>query len=146
MQQNNDLSETILKRLPFFMCSVLNPHWHTSVWQSRVAQTDRLATRKRIYAICVRHQRKIVCWIYRRHRARGRKRQKKMPMGLRRHLYWFLSLSFFSISLFVSVCVSPFDGSVFPVQVVFRFSPKWGRWLWQLSLSSITANTSNIFY
>ncbi len=146
MQQNNDLSETILKRLPFFIRSVLNPHWHTSVWQSRVAQTDRLATRKKIYAICVRHQRKIVCWIYRRHWARGRERQKKMYMGLRRHLYWFLSLSFFSISLFVSVCASPFDGCVFPVQVVFRFSPKWGRWLWQLSLSSITANTSNIFY
>lgn len=32
-------------------------------------------------------------------------------MGLRRHLNWFLSLSFFSISLFVSVYVSPFDGS-----------------------------------
>ncbi len=86
--------------------SVLNPHWHTSVWQSRVAQTDRLATRKRIYAICVRHQRKIVCWIYRRHRARGRKRQKKVYGVKEASLLVSVSFIFLYFTLCQCLCIS----------------------------------------
>lgn len=119
MQQNIDLSETILKRLPFFIRSVLNPQWHTSVWQWRVAQTEKQAARKRIsvWDIKGRLFAEFTGDIERE------KDRKKTYMGLRSHLYWFLSLSFFSISLFVSACVSPFDDCVFQVQVVFWFSP-----------------------
>lgn len=122
--------ETMVKKSsPSLHVSVLNPHWHTSVWQWRVAQTDRQSgsEEKDFCHLC--ETSKKVCLLNLQETLSERERKKwnknkKLPMGLRRHLYWFLSLSFPSVSLFVSVYVSLFDGRVFPVQVVFSVFPQ----------------------
>lgn len=91
------------KGYPSLYVIVLKPHWHTSVWQWRVAQTDSQAARKRISAICVRHQRKRVCRIYRSHwaRGRGRERGKKNAYGVK-EASRLVSVSF--IFLYFTLC------------------------------------------
>lgn len=125
MQQNIDLSETTVKRLPFFICKCFEPTLaHLSLAVKGCPDRQAGSEEEDFCHLCETSKEECLLNLQETLSERERKTEKKLPMGLRRHLYWFLSLSFFSISLFVSVCVSPFDGSVFPVQVVFRFSPK----------------------